>query len=319
MRLKHRFFMVTKTFKLSPDVTFLTVAGLLFAVAAMSRAAGVQPLAKGARQTSAASATQDRPEGAPVSWAESAVQHELGIVDDDGKVPLRYRQRKVDAKGETVREIIESKNGNVARLLERNGRPITAAEDAAERERLSDDIASPEDFLRHRKRDAEARADAMSVMRLLPQAMIYSYAPGQPQLKGVDGQQVVLDFHPDPAFRPPTMFAEILTGLEGRVWIDERSHCMTRIEARVLHPVNFGFGIVAKIFPGGTVELEQTQAAGGRWVYSHMEEHLTARVLMVKTLPENAVITSWEFQPMRSLPGYQDAIRELLAMPVPLQ
>jgi hypothetical protein len=54
-------------------------------------------------------------------------------------------------------------------------------------------------------------------------------------------------------------------------------------------------------------------------VYSHLDEHLTTRVLMVKTLPENAAITSWDFQPMASLLPYQDAIRTLLAMPIPLR
>lgn len=106
----------------------------------------------------------------------------------------------------------------------------------------------------------------MQLVRLLPQAMIYSYSLGQPQSKGADAPQVVLDFHPNLTFRPPTMYADVLTGLEGRVWIGARSQCMARIEAHVLHPVNIGFGLVAKIFPGGTVELEQTHTTGDQWV-----------------------------------------------------
>jgi hypothetical protein len=261
----------------------------------------------------------EQPEGTPRSWAEDAVRNELKIIDIEGKVPLRYRQHKVDAKGDTTREIIESKDGNVARLVERNGQPITAAEDAAELDRLKADMASPDDFLKHHRRDSEARDNAMQLVRMLPQAMIYSYVPGQPQPKGVDEQQVVLDFHPDPAFRPPTMFAEVLTGLEGRVWIDARSRYMTRIEGHVLHPVNIGFGFVAKIFPGGTIELEQMHTAGDQWVYSHLDEHVTARVLMVKTLPENTAITSWDFRPMPALLSYKDGTRLLLAMQIPLR
>jgi hypothetical protein len=93
---------------------------------------------------------------------------------------------------------------------------------------------------------------------------------------------------------------------------------MVRVEAHVLHAVNFGFGVVAKIFPGGSVEFEQTRATHERWAYSHMEEHLTARILLVKTMPENTVMTSFDFRPMPTLMSYQDAIRMLLAMPVPL-
>jgi hypothetical protein len=309
--------MAVQTFQLKAQVPWLAGVCLLTGLAIPGRVASAQ-------QPAAVSAIPEQaipgqPEGTPRSWAEDAVRNEFSIIDIEGKIPLQYRQRKIDAKGDTTREIIESKEGNVARLVERNGQPITAAEDVAERDRLEADIASPDHFIKHRKRDSEARDNAMQLVRMLPQAMIYSYAPGQPQPKGADGQQVALDFHPDPTFRPPTMFADVLTGLEGRVWIDAQSHCMTRIEAHVLHPVNIGFGLVARIFPGGTVELEQTHAAGDRWVYSHLDEHLTARVLMVKTYPENAAITSWDFQPMPSLLSYKDGTRLLLALPIPLR
>jgi hypothetical protein len=308
--------MALQTFQFKAQVSWLAGACLLAGLTMPGQVAGAQQPAVVSAIPEHAIAGQ--PEGTPRSWAEAAIRNELSIIDAEDKVPLRYRQRKVDAKGDITREIIESKDGNVARLVERNGEPITAAEDAAELDRLKEDIAAPYDFIKHHRRDSETRDEAMKLVLLLPQAMIYSYAPGQPQQKGADGQQVVLDFHPDPTFRPPTMFADMLTGLEGRVWIDSRSRCMTRTEAQVLHPVNIGFGFVAKIFPGGTVELEQTHASGDRWVYSHLDEHLTARVLMVKTLPENAAITSWDFRPMPSLP-YQDALRALLAMTIPLR
>jgi hypothetical protein len=259
------------------------------------------------------------PEGTPRSWAESVVRNEIAIIDSEVHTPVRYRQRKVDAKGDTTREIIETREGAVARLVQHNGQPLTSAEDAAERDRLNAEIADPEAFAKHHRRDQSMRDDIKSLVQLLPQAMIFTYAPGQPQRPGVDPREVVLDFHPDPMFHPPTMEADLLTGIEGRAWIDPRSHCLTRVEGHVLRAVNFGFGVVAKIFPGGTVEFEQTRAIGDRWAYSHMEEHLTARVLLVKTLPENAVITSSDFRPMTSLLPYQDAVRLLLAMPVPLR
>ncbi len=256
----------------------------------------------------------DLPTGTPLSWAEDVIRNEIDVIDSSDKVPLRYRQRKVGAKGDTTREIVVSRDGNVARIVERDGQPITAAEDSEERERLSDEMASPDDFLRHHRKDTDMRDSVIKVVALMPQAMLYSYTPGQPQLKGSQGL-VVLDFHPNPEFHPPTMLAECLTGLEGRVWIDPRTRTLTRVEARVLRPVNMGFGILAKIYPGGTLALEQTNL-GDHWVYSHLDEHLTARVLMVKNYPENTVMTSWDFRPMPSLLSYQDGIRMLLAMPV---
>jgi len=259
------------------------------------------------------------PPGTPLTWAEDAVRNELKVIEAADTVPLQFRERKVNAKGDTTREIIESKDGNVARLVERNGQPISAKEDAAEQARLMEDINSPDDFLKHHRKDTEVRGSVIKLVEMMPQAMIYSYTPGQPQSKDAAGLQVVLDFHPNPSFHPPTMFAEALTGLEGRVWIDAQSHYLTRIEGRVLRPVDMGFGLVAKIYPGGTLELEQTRTPEGQWVYSHLDEHLTARVLVVKTLPEDTVVTSWNFRSMPALLSYQDGARMLLAMPVAIR
>ena len=258
------------------------------------------------------------PEGTPLAWAREAAKNEVAIVESEGRIPMRYRQRKIDAKGDTTREIIETRDGTVARLVERNGAPITATDDALERDRINAEINDPEAFFKHHRRDRATREDAKQLIQLLPDAMIYSYAAGQPQRPGITEPQVVLDFHPNPAFHPPIMAADILTGIEGRVWIDARSHCMIHVEAHVLRAVNFGFGVVARLYPGGSVAFDQVRAFGDRWAYSHLEEHLTARVLMVKTLPENNTITSSDFRPMPTLMPYQDAIHILLSMPVPL-
>jgi hypothetical protein len=259
------------------------------------------------------------PEGTPRSWAEAAANNELGIIDAEGSFPVRYRIRKVDAKGDTTREVIESKDGTVARMVERNGQPLTAEEDAGERERLNEVLSSPDEFLRHQHRSHESREYSKQLVRLLPSAMIYSYVPGQPQSNAAKTPQVVMDFRPDPAFKPPTMIANVLTGIEGRVWIDTRSRHMTRVETHVIRPVNFGLGVIAHIYPGGTVLLEQARAGDDRWVYAHMEEHLTVRELMLRTVAQNTVMTSWDFRLLPSPMTYQDAVHTLLALPVTLR
>jgi hypothetical protein len=263
-------------------------------------------------------ASEPMPEGAPLAWVQAAVDNELTVIAPEGLPAVRCRQRRIDAKGDTTRELIESREGTVARLVERNGQPLTPAEDADERQRLEDILAGPSDFLRHHQHDKEQREDAMKLVRLLPQAMVYSYVPGQPQPRGAQRPQVVIDYHPNPAFRPPTARAELLTGIEGRVWIDAQSHRMTRIEGRILRPIDFGYGLVAQIFPGGTIEFEQSDAGNGRWVYSHITENVTVRILMVKKVVQRSEATSWEFRLLPAVPHFQDAVRMLLEMKVPL-
>ena len=49
---------------------------------------------------------------------------------------FRYRQHKVDPKGTTVKEIFETKDGDVARLIEKDGKPLPLQEAQAETDRL---------------------------------------------------------------------------------------------------------------------------------------------------------------------------------------
>ena len=263
--------------------------------------------------------TNGVPAGTPRSWVETAANNELHIIDDDGSVPLRYRVRKIDGHSDTTREEIETRQGDVARLIERNGQPITTSEDAAEKERLNAILRYPSDFIKHHKRDSSMRKDVMQLVSMMPQAMIYSYVPNQPQQPGAKSPQVVIDFKPDPRFKPPTMYADLLTGVEGRMWIDAESHRLTRIEGHVLQPINFGFGLVAHIYPGGTIEFEQANPGGERWVYSHLVEHLSVRAMLVKTIPEDNQMTASDFRLLPAPVSFQDAVHLLLAMQIPLR
>ena len=258
--------------------------------------------------------SQAMPQGAPRSWIDAAEKNELAIVQDDDH-PISYRMRKIDRKSDTTREIIESAQGNVARMVERNGKPLSADEDAAERGRLNDILKSPQDYLKHEERGSAARNYSIQLIKLMPSAMIYTYAPDQPQPADSTSPQVVIDFRPDPGFHPPTMISEALTGLAGRIWIDARTHTMTRVEGHVLHTVNFGWGFVAKIYPGGTIELEQKLVDGKRWAYSHVDENLTIREVMVHTVSEKTKMTAWNFKLLPSSMSFQDAVHALLAMP----
>jgi hypothetical protein len=250
------------------------------------------------------------------SWVEAAVSHELQVIDDDGSQPLRFRVHKIDAKSDTVRVEIETKLGGVARLVERNGQPLTAAEDAAEQERLREVQSHSEEFARHHRRDAGTRQDSNTLVKLMPEAMLYSYTAGQPQWQGFAGQQVVLDFSPNPKFHPPSMTAEMLSALAGRMWIDARSGRVVRIEARVLRPVSFGWGIVGKIYPGGTLALEQANPIGERWIYSRLDMHLNLRVI-VKNIAMNDRMAASDFEPLPGPVSLQDAVQMLLSMHVP--
>jgi hypothetical protein len=250
------------------------------------------------------------------SWAVETATNEIAIVEHPGSY-LRYHQRLIDAKGDEMRDVIETKDGTVARLIMRDNRPLTPEEDRSERDRLNFLLTHPNDFSKHAKSQAESKKIAIDLIKLMPDAMLYSYAAGQPQTPNAPAQEVVLDFTPNPAFHPPSLYSEALLGLRGRIWIDAQTKEIVRIEGNIFQSINWGWGMLAHIYPGGTVDLEQMAACGPRWNMTQFHEQVTVKALMVKTMKVHSEGQSSGFQALPGPISYTDAIHQLLDTPLP--
>jgi hypothetical protein len=254
----------------------------------------------------------------PRNWAVDCANNEVLVIQHPDSY-LRYRLHTVDEKGDQVRDQIETPQGSVARLVLRDGRALTPEEDAAERDRLNTLAASPATFERHVRHEQGNKKMGVELLKLMPDAMLWNYAPGQPQLPNQPAggpPLVVLDFKPNPQWTPPNMESEPLTGFEGRVRIDPRTRRMVHLDGDIFHAVNIGWGMLAHIYPGGTVTLQQTNAGGQRWIVDHIVEQLTLRALMVKNLKQRLVFDTSDFQPVAAM-TYQQAIKILLDSPAP--
>ena len=270
-----------------------------------------------------AAASQDTPAASlpavPArTWIVDCANNEAIVIQHPDSF-LRYRLHVIDEKGDHLRDQIETPEGSVGRNLQSNGRPLTPAEDAAERQRLNNLLASPAAFARHIRNEQNNKQMGVNLLKLMPDAMLWSYAPGQPQLPNqpTGGPAlVVLDFKPNPAWSPPTMESEPLTGLEGRVWIDPRTRRMVRLEGSLTRAVNIGWGFVAHLYPGGTVTLQQANVGGQRWIVEHIVEQLNLRALLFKNVHQRLVFDTADYQPVPAMP-YQQAIQILLDTPLP--
>jgi hypothetical protein len=252
----------------------------------------------------------------PRSWTVDAAANEMIALHHKDSY-LRYRTRIINERGEQVRDVVESKDGTVARLVSRDGRPLSEEQDQGERQRLNDMVSSPSTYARHVRNNESDRKTADRLVPLMPDAMLYSYTPGQPQTGRNSGRtEIVLDYKPNPKFVPPSTEAEALTGLEGRIWIDAKSHYLVRMEGTISHPVNFGWGMLAHIYPGGSVVLDQTNAGNDRWIFTDFSMRLSVRALMVKTVNVKSDVSASGFQTLGAM-SYQDAIRMLLDTPLP--
>jgi hypothetical protein len=252
----------------------------------------------------------------PRSWVVDAAANELVALHHKDSY-LRYRMDTVNEKGAQARDVIESKDGTVARLILKDGRPLTAEQDSGERQRLNDMVASPAAYAKHVKNGESEKTMADKLVPLMADAMIYTYTPGQPQSgKNGGALEIVLDYKPNPKFNPPNTEAQALTGLEGRVWIDAKARYVVRMEGTITRGVNFGWGMLAHIYPGGKLVLDQANAGGNRWIFTDFFMQLNVRALMVKTLNIRSSAKASGYQVLGPM-SYQDAVRLLLATPLP--
>ncbi len=244
----------------------------------------------------------------PVELMRQASQNELAN-SYGHRPPVRYRVRKVTAKSDTTKEIVETSDGGVARLIAIGDRSLSSTQTQQEIERLrtlDDDPA-----LERHRRNSEMR-DAGRVqkfMRLLPTAFLYQFA-GSVQTK--NGVMIRLTFEPNPNFSPPDFESRVLTGIHGEVWIAPDDLRVAKINGQIFKTVDFGWGILGSLNPGATLQIEQAKTPECGWQLAHLGLHLEGKELMFKTLHVVVEETASDYHPVPQGWTYKDAIRWLL-------
>src|SRR5271163_287262 len=242
----------------------------------------------------------------PVALVRNASWNELH--SSGAPSPVRYKLRKQDAKSITTKEIVETKDGEVARLIAKNDQPLTPAENQAELARLNNLLAHPEVQEHRHKREQEDSGREDEMVKLLPDAFLYTYLG---MTAGPNGPAYRLSFEPNPNFHPPDREGEVYHGMEGELRIDQAQERIVRLDAHLIGDVNFGWGILGKLYKGGSLTIEQSDVGHRHWETTLMKLNLTGMALMIKPLSYQTTETATDFQPVPLNMSYQDAIHLL--------
>lgn len=222
--------------------------------------------------------------------------------------PFRYRLHKSDEKGSSTKEIVETRDGDVARLLELNDRPLTPDQQQREMARLANLLAHPELQAHRRRKEKEDSNRANEMVRLLPDAFLYTDLGIVP---GPSGPAHRLSFKPNPAFIPPDRETEVYHGMAGELWIDVAEKRMAKLDGRLISDVNFGWGMIGRLNKGGTILVVQKDVGMHHWEQTQLQLNLTGRILLVKDLTIKTTEAASDFHPVEKQMTYQDAIHLL--------
>ena len=160
----------------------------------------------------APSTPQALPPAQALALQQRALASELRNARDIGH-PMRYRLRKSSPRLASSKEIVETRDGDVARLVSLFDKPLSPDDEQKEQARLGALLSDP-GRQQHRKQGEERdTAIVLKLLRLLPQAFLYEYA-------GVSGNLTRFTFRPNPAFSPPDFETKALTAMTGELSID---------------------------------------------------------------------------------------------------
>jgi hypothetical protein len=194
----------------------------------------------------------------------------------DSLHPMRYRLRKSSPRLTTTKEICETADGAVARLIAVNDAPLTAMDEQREQARLNQLLSDP-GKQRHRKQSQDQdTARALKVLRSLPKAFVYQYAG---PVQGSAGAVEKFSFKPNPKFDPPDLETQVLTQMTGEIWVDSAQARVVRLEGRLQQDVDFGWGILGRLYKGGTILLVQADVGDHQWRIVHFDMKMSARVV----------------------------------------
>jgi hypothetical protein len=269
----------------------------------------------GAFLTSIASFAQIPPQTPTADSAalvRRAVQHRAD--EEKAHRPLRYELRKQDDRRDTTKVIIETKDGDVARLIAVDGKPLSPEADNAELARLNNLAAHPELQERRHKEELSDAKRVSDLMNLLPDAMIYKIETTEPC---ATGECYRMSFAPRPGWSGPALESDLLRGVAGEIWVDTKQERLVRLDANFIANVNFGMGILARLYKGSTARLEQTDVGPDLgsgmhdWELTRLTLHINGKALLFEAISVQTKEETSHFARVPDGIGYRDAIRML--------
>ncbi|HET9741188.1 MAG TPA: hypothetical protein VFQ00_00430 [Terriglobales bacterium] len=205
------------------------------------------------------------------------VANELRQEEIDNAQHYMFKLTRINQKGSRVQEIAQTDQGNIARTLLVDGQPLGSGDRQAEQQKL-ENLLRDQDLQRKRMKQAKDDAQRAEIMvKALPNAFYYEEI-------GREGDIVKFRFRPDPNYDPQSREESVYTGMAGELWLDVAQNRLRKIDAHLFHDVDFGWGILGRLYKGGSFMVEQKQVEGDHWDTVAMKLDLNGKALFFKSL-----------------------------------
>ena len=204
-----------------------------------------------------------------------------------------YKDHNQYKNHSVTKEVIETPQGGLARTIAFNGQPLTPEQRAKDDQKL-EKFANDSEARRKREESSkeEDQRDAL-MLTSLPDAFLYTYAGTE---RGPNGNDLVhLTFKPNPKFNPPNHETRVYEGMEGDLFVDPKAMRIAKIDGTLFKDVDFGWGILGRLYKGGKFIIEQRDVGDGRWEMVRETLQFDGKILMLKSLNISSTETMTDF------------------------
>lgn len=231
---------------------------------------------------------------------------ERGLARERQGVDRRYTHRllrvveKLDRDARPARvekflyQVVYIDGMRYERLLEKDGEPLGKREQEAERRK-------EEDFRRRLRKDGDGDSLNARVFRF-NRELVDRYRFRLTGTGEVNGRQAfVVSFEPRSGKLPVRHRVDrALNNSRGRVWLDQESYDIARVEFRMFRTTRFGWGILGSISHVEGI-LECREGEGGNWFPSFFRIYLKGRVLF-RSMHTRRTSRWSDFEPVAEAP-----------------
>ena len=246
--------------------------------------------------TLVSSATAQTVAPAPAETAQELVRKVIDreLAAEEKPRQYIYRLRREGPEGSWIRDIVDTRDGLVSRLVATNDQPVSAEERAKDDRRLEKLLADPEAQRKRKQRQKENAEETRRLVRALPDAFLYDYDGTEP---GPHGELVRLKLSRNPQFDPPSRETVIYKGMEGTMLVEPRDLRVVRIDASLVQDATLGWGLLARLNKGGRFTLEQSLLPDGGWATTSMTLDFTGKAFLFKIIRIKQKQSITDFRP----------------------
>jgi hypothetical protein len=203
----------------------------------------------------------------------------------------RVDARRLDSQGQVTSKDVKTYDvtlleGSPYRRLEgRDDLPLPPGDDKEEREKLARNIAERRGETSvqraHRLAEYESRPEwQREAWHELPEAFDFRLIREEVW----DGNGVyVIEATPRQGYQPRSRTANVLTHLQGKLWVDKRDYHLVKAEVEVVDTISVGLFLV-RLAKGSHASFEEVRVNDEVWLLRRVQVFASARLGLLKVL-----------------------------------